>query len=118
MIFFVYGTLKKNKHNHYLLNGCKYLSDFETEKKYTLFDGGFPIIEREGGTSIKGELYETSSESIINNIFSLEGCTKIQHHPSNWYDFDKIETPYGEAVIFVMDKNKSNRNKILTNGIW
>lgn len=119
-LFFVYGTLKKGYGNHnYHLSGSQFLGEFTTEPKYTLFDGGFPVVEREGETAIQGELYLCENESQINSTFQLEGCpSQIQGHKSNWYDFDKIQTPHGEAVMFVMNKNQSGRNKILKSGIW
>ena len=56
-IFFCYGTLQKGFWNHEVLGNAKYLGKFQTEPKYTLYDGGFPIVERDGKTSIQGELY-------------------------------------------------------------
>lgn len=120
VLFFVYGTLKKGWGNHeYHLKGSESLGDFATEPIYTLHDGGFPIVERGGETSIKGELYRTDNEKQISDTFALEGCSsRTKGHSSNWYDIDYIETPHGKAVIFVMDKGKSRRNDVLPSGIW
>lgn len=120
MRFFVYGTLKRGKHNNYLLSRTRYLGTAKTEPVYTLFDGGYPIIERGGTTAIYGEVFETEDEEIINQVFRLEGCSRIQHDPKSWYDFDILETPFGEANMFVMDTGKSGRgeSKILTSGVW
>ena len=120
VLFFVYGTLKKGWGNHnYCLKGAEALGDFATEPIYTLYDGGFPIVERDGDTSIKGELYRTSDEEQISATFSLEGCpSRTKGHPNNWYDIDYLETPHGKAVIFVMPKGKSRRTEALTNGVW
>ncbi len=119
-LFFVYGTLKKGYGNHnFHLGGSKFLGEFTTEPKYTLFDGGFPVVERGGETAIQGELYLCENERQISSTFQLEGCpSQTQGDKNNWYDFDKIQTPHGEAIIFVMNKNKSGRNKILKSGIW
>lgn len=118
-LFFVYGTLKAGYHNHYHLGSAKFLGNFTTEPKYTLYNGGFPVVERNGDTAIQGELYLCENERNIDYVFSLEGCdSQIQGDPHNWYDFDKIETPHGEAVIFVMNDGKSGRDQILKSGIW
>jgi len=118
-LFFVYGTLKEGFHNHRVLGKAKFLGEFTTQPKYTLFDGGFPVVERNGETVIKGELWLSEDSNAIQDVFDLEGCSsQIQGHPSNWYDFDKIDTPEGEAVMFVMNKGKSGRSQILNNGIW
>ena len=121
MRFFVYGTLKKGKHNNYIMGDANLLGTAETAPVYSLVGGsGFPIIERGGETSVKGEVFETEDEEIISRIFRLEGCSREQHNPQSWYDYDKIETPFGEAVIFVMDKGKSGRRQdfLLKSGVW
>lgn len=118
-LFFVYGSLKTDFYNNKVLGNSQFLSEFKTEPKYTLFDGGFPVVERGGDTSIHGELFISENVNDISNVFHLEGCdSQIQHDPSNWYDFDEIDTKYGKAVIFVMDKGKSGRTKTLNSGIW
>lgn len=119
MLFFVYGTLKRRKSNHYCLGQSEFKGEFTTLAKYTLFDGGFPVVEKGGETAIKGELFYSENEDDIASVFGLEGCeSQIQGDKDNWYDFDLLDTPYGKAVIFVMDKGKSNRHKILKDGIW
>ena len=119
IIFFVYGTLKRGHYNHSVLGKPEYLGEFKTESKYTLFDGGYPIVERGGNTSIKGELFKLIDERDIQNIFNLEGCySQIQGDKDNWYDFDYINTPHGKAIIFVMNKDKSQRINKIESGIW
>ena len=119
VIFMVYGTLKKGWGNHVILKDAEFLGTFETEPNYTLYDGGFPIVERGGSTSIKGELYKTDDKMAIARTFALEGCSSMQQgNINNWYDFDMIETPHGKAVMFVMNEQQSGRSKALTSGIW
>ena len=120
MLLFSYGTLCKGYGNYdYILKGnSEFLGVFQTKPEYTLFDGGFPIVEREGETSIKGELHYVEDLNTINRTFSLEGCSKEQYNPQSWYDYDLIDTPYGKAVMFVMNKNKSGRSKVITTGKW
>jgi gamma-glutamylcyclotransferase (GGCT)/AIG2-like uncharacterized protein YtfP len=119
IIFMVYGTLKKGHGNHVLLRDAEFLGNFETEPNYVLFDGGFPIVERGGSTSIKGELYKTSDRMTIARTFALEGCSSMeQGNPNKWYDFDMIETPHGKAVMFVMNEQQSGRTKVVTSGVW
>jgi gamma-glutamylcyclotransferase (GGCT)/AIG2-like uncharacterized protein YtfP len=80
-----------------------------------LYDGGFPIVCRNGKTSIQGELYETNDENVINSINALEGY-RGPNNPDNWYDIDVISTEHGDANIFVM--NTCNRKITIENGIW
>jgi gamma-glutamylcyclotransferase (GGCT)/AIG2-like uncharacterized protein YtfP len=117
--FLVYGSLKQGYHNHSYLKGAEFIRNMTTEPKYTLFDGGFPIVERGGETAIQGELWFSEDPYSIQNVFDLESCSsQEQGHPDNWYDFDKISIKEGEAIMFVMDKGKSKRTKVLNNGIW
>lgn len=118
-IFAVYGTLKAAYGNHRLLRTAESLGTFKTEPVYTLFDGGFPIVEREGSTSIHCELYKTEDPAVIQNVFGLEGCSsQTKGNPNNWYDIDEIDTPHGKAIIFVMDKGISQRSRIVKSGNW
>ena len=116
--FFVYGTLKSGYVNNRLFKNphSKKVADHVTDPIYTIYDGGFPIVTRKGTTAIHGEIWETTSQEVADNVNSLEGCTGIQHHPNNWYDFDVIETPVGPANIFVM--NHCGRTGAIESGEW
>lgn len=119
-LFFVYGTLKKSYYNHRVIEHptTKFLGEVKTEPIYTLFTGSYPVVERNGNTSITGELYEVNDINVMTNIFGLEGSSPVQHSPLNWYDWDFIDTPNGKARIFVMDKGDSGRTKVVESGIW
>lgn len=118
VLFLVYGTLKKGHGNNRLLKDAEFLGKFSTEPVYTLYDGGFPYVEREGKTAIQGELFKVTNSTTINNTFNLEGCSGIKGHDVTFYDFDVIDTPHGEAVIFCGDKGFSGRTKIVESGNW
>lgn len=119
-IFFVYGTLKANHGNHRVLGrNPEFLGEFTTDPKYTLYDGGFPVVERGGNTSIKGELYRVTNSADVASVFGLEGCqSQEKGDANNWYDFDEIKTEKGTAFIFVMDQGQSGRRSVLENGVW
>lgn len=118
ILFFVYGTLKAGYYNNRLLKKAEFLGTHATEPVYTLFDGGFPIVERGGKTSVKGEVWKATDDETIFDVFRLEGCKREQNAPGSWYTYDKIDTPYGEAHIFVMDEGKGGRNTIINTGVW
>lgn len=118
ILFFVYGTLKKGYGNHGRLRNAEFLGTHVTEPVYTLFDGGFPIVERGGKTSVVGEVYKATDAKTIAGVFELEGCKREQDAPGTWYTYDKIATPYGEAHIFVMNEGKGGRNTIINTGVW
>jgi gamma-glutamylcyclotransferase (GGCT)/AIG2-like uncharacterized protein YtfP len=119
VLFAVYGSLKKGSYNNYLLGNSEYLGVHKTEPSYSLYDGGFPVVERDGTTPITCEVYKATDQRIINSIFSLEGCaSQVQGDPNNWYDFDMINTEHGNAVMFVMDKGQSGRTTLINSGVW
>ena len=117
--FAVYGTLKRGYSNNTLLKDSEYLGTFQTEPNYTLFDGGFPIVEREGSTPITVELFKVTEPSVVDRVNALEGFTGEKGHPSNWYDVDHVTLPNGiVANMFVMDRGQSGRSNIVESGNW
>lgn len=113
MLVFVYGTLKKNKHNHYLLGNSKFLGTISTNPIFSLFDGPFPIAETQGSTSIHGEVYDVNDET-LEKLRILEGVDL------GWYKELKVNTDLGECIMYVQDKGRSGRTltNLLTDGIW
>lgn len=74
---FVYGTLKKNFHNHRLLKDAKFIGEFRTEPCYQIFcNGSFPyLIEAsKNGDSIYGEVYEITTAE-------RNACDRLEGHP-------------------------------------
>jgi gamma-glutamylcyclotransferase (GGCT)/AIG2-like uncharacterized protein YtfP len=119
--FLTYGTLKRNHGNHHLLQapGVEFIGNVETEPNYTLFDGGFPVVERGGNTSIKGELYKVTNPEVVNRVNALEGYSGERGHESNWYDTDEVVLANGiVADMFVMDKGQSGRTAVVESGQW
>lgn len=119
--FLVYGTLKQGHGNNRLLQapGVEFVGKVETEPKYTLFDGGFPVVERGGNTSIKGELFKVTNPEVVSRVNALEGYSGQRGSEHNWYDTDEVVLPNGiVADMFVMDKGQSRRDRIVESGEW
>lgn len=115
----VYGTLREGWGNgERLLKGQgKFLGIHNTEPNYTMYTtGGFPIVSPKGNTSIEIEVYEIADNDVLRRIHALEGCTGIVGDPQNWYDLMPIETPFGEAYMYVQPNYKSNR--VIESGNW
>ena len=95
----VYGSLRKGLGNHRLLENAKYLGDFETEPIFSLYSlGSFPGLKKEGTTSVTMEVYEVTPIE-ANRIDQLEGY--VPGRESTFYDKIPIETPYGEASVYI-----------------
>ena len=113
MLVFVYGTLKKDKHNHYLWRNSKFLGTTSTEPIFALYDGPFPIVETNGSTAIHGEVYDVNDET-LERLRILEGVYQ------NWYKELEVNTDLGKCIMYVQDKGKSGRTltNLLNDGIW
>lgn len=106
---FVYGSLKQGFGNHRLLEGSKYLGEAVTKPEFTMYDlGAFPAITRGGSSEIHGEVYEVD-DNVFQRLDALEG------YP-NFYDRMQIETPYGEAWVYFVDK--SYNSSVIETGVW
>lgn len=65
-IVFVYGSLKRGRALHHLLQSARFLGTASTSPLYRLFDlGHYPgLVEWPAGLSIAGELYEVDSDCL------------------------------------------------------
>ena len=81
---FAYGTLKRNFHNHHLLEDSQYLGSGYTKSKYAMYVNGIPfVIKDEQVSHIHGELYKID-EPTLRRLDRLEG------HPE-WYCREQVE---------------------------
>ena len=88
---FVYGTLLKGEHNHYLLENAEFLFYGKTKKEYTLYGlGSFPGLVEGGGDSISGEVYSVKPSE-------LQHLDALEEHP-DWYMRKEIVLENGEKV--------------------
>ncbi len=89
----VYGTLKRGRGNHRLLQNSKYIGEFLTRKKYPMIvRGSIPFVghgfeflglDKEVGHNIVVQVYEVDCDT-LKLLDALEG------HP-NWYYRDVVE---------------------------
>lgn len=73
---FVYGTLKKGKRLHSIIEDSTFIGTHETKQSFDIKDyanGAFPIIflPKDDGYKIKGELYDLNTET-MSYVWSLE----------------------------------------------
>lgn len=100
---FVYGTLKKGKHNHGLIRASKFVSKTKTKDKYPLIVRGLPyLVDHPGiGMNVVGEVYEVSPSALA-SLDILEG------HPTFYYR-KMIDTQDGTAwAYFINDESFLN----------
>ena len=107
---FAYGTLKRDFHNAFYLQGARYLGEFTTDPAYSMYNfGSYPAVTQFGRTSIKGEVYEIGA-------MLLASIDRLEWYP-DFYQRVMIETSFGEAWIYVVS-GQLCVDKVTTNGSW
>jgi gamma-glutamylcyclotransferase (GGCT)/AIG2-like uncharacterized protein YtfP len=109
-LVFVYGTLRRNEVNHYLLAQARYCGTCETPPRYKMVNlGAYPGVVKGGGTSIEGEVYEVNAQQMA-DLDRLEGYPQA-------YGREVIATPWGKAWIYLYRGNLRDR-VVIPSGIW
>jgi len=107
----VYGSLKRGGRINSALNDGTYLGNFKTHPEFTMVNlGAFPGVLHEGKTSIHTEVYEIPEET-------LRTLDRIEGYPS-MYDRENIETPYGDAWMYIYNTTRVDSLPVVTNGNW
>jgi len=112
----IYGSLRKGGVSHHLLARENFLGSFDTEPIYDMYVFGlYPVLIKDGNTSIKMEVYEVS-EPVFKKLQFIR-----QHNDDTQETepFDKtiIYTPYGNATTFFSSLKISNKVKVAS-GDW
>lgn len=73
---FVYGTLKKNQSNSYLMDPFHFEGNAQTLNKYQMYEangGSFPfILKSQQNNTVNGELYSTSDPLLLIDLDEYE----------------------------------------------
>lgn len=105
----VYGSLKKGRGNHRLLEDSTYIGATRTAPEWTMYSMyAFPGIVPDGDTPILIEVYDVG-EHTFSRLDMLEG------YPS-FYNRRQIDTEFGEAWIYYL--NECDSGEIVETGVW
>lgn len=110
----VYGTLKRGKSNHWLMERVgTYVCDVVIEDMTMLTSDayGFPAAIEEAGSIIHGELYELVDKRALQQLDCLEGYDKNDEENSLFVR-KTISTMFGDAWIYILSQN--NIDQILS----
>lgn len=113
----VYGSLRKELHNHRVLlnENTEFLGEFKTPPIYSMYSiGYFPGLKEDGDTSIVMEVYKVDSV-IAKSIDRLEGYS--ENEIPTFYDKKEIETPFGKASVYIYIPEASHLKKV-ESGDW
>jgi len=119
----VYGTLRLGRNNYkaFLEHKSEYLGTFRTDANYTMYgkNDHFPIVIDNGKGSIECDVFKITSNTVLNRVHRLEGCTGIPGDSDNWYDIIAVDTPYGKGYMYVMHNDDAfERKNIIKSGNW
>lgn len=119
----VYGTLRKGFGNykwHLENEESKFLGEVKLDGYTMVSLGGFPAIIPEEllekpnkDYRIVGEVFEVSDE-VEKSCDRLEGYSPERY----WYNKVKVDTPYGEAYVYVQDRGEYLEHEIVESGDW
>ncbi len=107
---FVYGSLKKNFHNHVLLKGSKFLGTAKSEaSRFKMLDlGSFPGLVF-GNEQVKGELYKVDDDT-------MAALDRLEGHPSfykrlvfNFVDEQDVVVP---AWVYILQDDYSSSTTV------
>lgn len=116
----VYGSLRKGFHNHSLIENSTFLGEFKTEPIYQLFSlGSFPGVYKGGNIPLTLEVYEVDDQT-ANRVDMLEGYFEDNPPEQNYYNKEIIETPFGEAGIYLygLGVGVPNPKAVVESGDW
>lgn len=64
-LVFVYGTLKRDQGNNYLLETSRFIGEGSARKSYRMINVGYPVImPEENGHPVAGEVYAVDDETL------------------------------------------------------
>ncbi|MBE4908554.1 gamma-glutamylcyclotransferase [Bacillus luteolus] len=120
-LVFVYGTLRKDERNHFILNGAKCIGNRAWTKGY-LYDThlGYPVLQENEEGTVYGEIYEVSAAQ-LEKLNDLEGY--YGEGENNYYE-RKIQvihtdTQEYEALLYYKPNAKSSMFKeLIDSGDW
>lgn len=121
----VYGTLRRNLYNSYLMQGAQFIGDGQSVEEGTMYSrGGFPILSFATKTCpIVVELYWVD-EYALRRLDGLEGY-RGEGCADNWYDRSMKEFTYedepGELKTikaFIYHQDKVLPLPIVESGDW
>jgi|TARA_R110000822_G_scaffold152112_4_gene291295 gamma-glutamylcyclotransferase (GGCT)/AIG2-like uncharacterized protein YtfP len=111
----VYGTLLSKCHNNRCLDDAKFVGEFWSEPIYQMYSTAskaFPYLLKGGSTSVKMEIYSFTDNGTEEGLDRLEGVS------SGLYDKGSIQTPSGEAILYIKKTKFGDKDPQIVMGDW
>ena len=111
----VYGSLRKNFHNHGVLGHSELVGTTKVPN-FTMYSlGGYPAIV-DGDSDVVVEVYSVEDPHIAHGLDCLEGYTG--NSSTNFYNRKKVDTEFGEAWIYFIDNDDLSGSPLVESGDW
>ena len=111
-LVFVYGTLKRDEHNAFIMEkaNARFVGRCLSPPRFTMIDLGFyPAVLSGGTTAIHGEVYEVSTMRPLDDLEGYPG----------YYDRMEVDTPFGLAwMYFQIPSYGATKYPIIPTGEW
>ncbi|MGP4082734.1 gamma-glutamylcyclotransferase family protein [Pseudalkalibacillus sp. R45] len=119
-LVFVYGTLRKNECNAYVLGNAKCLSEHAWVLG-TLFDTGYgyPAMTLVDSGNVFGEIYEVDADGLkkLDHLEGYKGPGNENLYERKIYPVMTENGPI-DVVIYTVDHNPSLCKKVIECGDW
>ncbi|MHA2366496.1 MAG: gamma-glutamylcyclotransferase family protein [Candidatus Hodarchaeales archaeon] len=108
----VFGSLRKGLGNHPLIENEEYIGTCRTKDKFSMFSyGAFPGLSLQERTNITIEVYNPTTNGIMDRLDRLEG------YPT-FYNRKVIETDFGDAWIYFNENQDISDDNTIKSGDW
>ncbi len=112
---FVYGSLRYGLPLNHALSTSNYIATVKSESKYTMYDlGAFPCIRKNGETSIIGDMYSVSDDTLA-QLDMIEGIPTL--YQRDLIDIHGWENPDTEIYAYYFS-NEVYATQIVESGDW
>ncbi len=111
-VVFVYGTLLRGESNHFRLSAARYLGEARTAPSFDLVDmGGFPALIEGGASSVSGEVYAISRDT-------LSLLDELEDHPSFYCRQPVVLSDESVVMAYVLPRRRAGRLPRIVSGSW
>ena len=108
----VYGTLKRNQGNHRVISrmhDATYVGTSKTKDKFTMYDGGFPMVVEGDTSQITVEVY---------NVPELDGLDYLEGHPV-FFRRERVEIEdLHDSLAWMYIYQGDPTTDVIPSGVW
>jgi gamma-glutamylaminecyclotransferase len=110
---FVYGTLKRGFHNHYLLADTEFIGKGVTLTKFHVRCCGFPVVFTAPAIAfVQGEVYNVTNKHTLAALDRLEGVPHMYTRERVLVDVPSRGQQFDASIYIGNSRNWTNRSRL------